>query len=339
MNIAQAGAQTGTTGDTWGISGPLFLALYAGAFVAIVAGAFGLRWNHERQGFRKVRLEELDDYQVATLSGGEGLAVLVALVRLRLAGVIDLSDGLLAPLVRSRLGKRTLKTAKANRIKGQLRYVAVTPLPVGASPVEQAVYESVAMASDPTPSGVRTAAAARPEVPALRDQLIDAGLMRSTATIARYRTHAVWLFALVAVGLLRAVAGLANGRPVTYLFLGIVATVVTAGTMLAVPDRTFAGRGLLSRAQARRTELRASTAELVGSGGSRGSNGTLTGLALFGTAVLWEADPALAFALDAPPRLGGMSTGSTNSSCGSSSSCGGGGGCGGGGCGGGGCGG
>ena len=156
----------------------------------------------------------------------------------------------------------------------------------------------------------------------------------------------VWLAGglLLALGIARIVAGIANGGAV--LALVAIVVVVAWGTVALArsrPPATKRGREILKRHRTARSELRSSPA----------TGETALAAALFGGGALWLAEPAFASALDVPREAarnsgwnsspggcsgggcGGSSWGSSCSSGGSDGG-GGGGGCGGGGCGGGG---
>ena len=82
--------------NTWGISGPVFLAIYGAALLVVTGVAW---WSGGRRGTDSaVDAEELDEYQVALLNGGERLAAVVALVNLDRQGAVELGDGLLREL-------------------------------------------------------------------------------------------------------------------------------------------------------------------------------------------------------------------------------------------------
>src|SRR4051794_37939866 len=100
-------------GDTWGITGPSFLIIYAAAIVTVGV----LAAVHRRilfAGNRGSHVERLDPQQLAYLNGGDRLAVYASLGGLRSAGAIEGS------------ADKTLRQAG--------------PLPAGATPLDSAVY-------------------------------------------------------------------------------------------------------------------------------------------------------------------------------------------------------
>ena len=81
--------------NTWGISGPTFLALYGMAVVIVAAAAW---WIGAAGAVPDVDADDLDEYEVAVLNGGERLAATVALVNLDRQGALELGDRLLREL-------------------------------------------------------------------------------------------------------------------------------------------------------------------------------------------------------------------------------------------------
>jgi hypothetical protein len=77
------------TGDTWGISGPTFLGLYAALAVLAVIATVLARRSLARSPAPAVRLNNPDD--VAYLHGGAELTVLTALSAMYVAGLIAAS--------------------------------------------------------------------------------------------------------------------------------------------------------------------------------------------------------------------------------------------------------
>src|SRR5688500_6620360 len=144
-------------GDTWGIPGQAFLALFAAAAGILVIAALILRAvlfaGHHTP------VDRLGPQQVAFLNGGDKLAVYSSLAGLRGAGAIEVAPG------------RTLTTSG--------------PMPVGATPLDQAVYNAAAKrvrARDV--SGDQWVAMA---LSALRDDLERQGLAPSQGTRAAAR--------------------------------------------------------------------------------------------------------------------------------------------------------
>jgi uncharacterized protein (TIGR04222 family) len=294
--------------DTWGISGPRFLLLYAvlgGAtlLVALVAGRRALAGTGEGAAAPA----RLDPYEAAYLNGGSGLVATAAVSNLLRGG----------------------RLVTGGRRRGQVRLLARKAPEAGVHPVEWAAYELVAAEPSRSLPEVRSGLGRSPAVAAVRERLRRGGLVPTPEQRTRYRATALWFVPLLALGLARLAAGSANGRPVGFLVVLLAVTVaVAAWRCLRVPHATELGRRTLRRlrAETRRPALGASPAEL----------GMAT--ALFGAGVLWSADVETAAALRLPREpgahvggFGGDGGGGGGGSCGGGSC---GGGCGGGGCGG-----
>lgn len=147
-------------------------------------------------------------------------------------------------------------------------------------------------------------------------QLTAAGLLLDGPRRAQVNWLWLWSLPLLALGVVRVVAGIQEDRPSTYLEIGVLA--VAAGTMWLARQRvraTAAGQRLLDSERGGRTSPAHTPV---------GAEIPLA-VAVFGAGALWAADPAMASAWSIPRERAWGSHG--------------GGGCGGGGCGGGGCGG
>jgi uncharacterized protein (TIGR04222 family) len=287
--------------DTWGISGPRFLLLYAALLAGTVLVAVLARRRALAGPGRGTAVPaRLDPYEAAYLNGGCELVATTAVSSLLRAGHL----------------------ANAGRRRGRVRLVAKAAPGTGVHPVEWATHQLVADRPDHPRWALGAELCRAPAMAALCERLRLAGLAPTSEQRTRYRAAGLWFLPLLALGVARVVAGSANGRPVGFL---IVLLVVTAGVAVAlclrVPPATELGRRTLSRlrSETRRPSAGASPAEL----------GMAT--ALFGAGVLWAADVETAAALRLPRESGAHFGGGDG---GGGGSCGGGGGCGGGGCGG-----
>ena len=292
--------------DTWGISGPQFLLLYVALFAVTVPVVVLARRRALAGPPGAAVPARLDRYEVAYLNGGCELVATTAVTGL-------LRDGVLTST--SRRGRRVRLGVRA------------AP-PAGAHPVEWATYQLVAARPDHPRWALGGELCRAPAMAAVRERLRQGGLAPTPEQRARYRATGLWFVPLLALGTARVAAGSANGRPVGFLVVALLVTVVTATVLsVRVPAATALGRRTLAmlRAETRRPPAGASPAEL----------GMAT--ALFGAGVLWAADVETALALRVPrehgAHLGGIG-GGVGGEGGGGSSCGGGGGCGGGGCGG-----
>ena len=300
-------------GDTWGVSGPVFLALYATALGGIAVAIRLVRWRLGGSTSNSIDSLRLDTYEVALLSGGEDLAVAAAMTNLRVTNVIDAGEGHL----RASFSAKDLKRKKANA-SSSLR-VMVTERPSLSQPVEVAVYDAVRQQPGLVPSQLAPLVSTAPAVSAVRRRLVELGLLYSDTAHDKMRYHFLWYVPLLGLGVVRLLFGLSRDKPVFNLAVLLGATVLLMLNDLEVPTRTRAGNNALKELRRRQSSLKTDAAA-----GRVSAQWFAMAMALFGTAALWESDPALAAALGLPSRWADGSGG-----------VGGGGGCGGGGCGGG----
>jgi uncharacterized protein (TIGR04222 family) len=290
-------------GDTWGIGGPQFLYAYLALFLLFLIAAFGLRSSARSASSAAGRLPT--PAEAAYLVAGPSRAVQASVAGLRGAGAIG---------------------AGANRT-----LAAAGPLPSDASRLDGAVYEAArrgvplrSLVADP----LVASAVAEVDAGARR-----AGWLMDASQRSRARLGSWLLLGLVAFGAVRITAGIANDKAVTFLVILAIFTFVAALLFFAaVPRVTRSGQAALA-------ELRTRSAHLQPSAGpawaTYGASGAALGVALYGVAFMWAADPVFAAEAGLPARSTSGSTDSTGGDSGSSCSGGdGGGGCGGGGCGG-----
>jgi uncharacterized protein (TIGR04222 family) len=249
-------------GDTWGIPGSTFLTLFAAAAATLVIAAL----IHRAVLFagHHTPVDRLGPQQVAYLNGGEKLAVYSSLAGLKGAGAIEVAPG------------RTL--------------TASGPMPAGATPLDQAVYNAASQR-------VRARDVADDQwvamaLTALREDLEQRGLAPSQGARAAARAVPLLMLALLGLGLVRVVAGATGGKPVIFLVvLLIVWLFVSLAFLIGVPTRTKAARRALE-------DLRRKHAYLSPSMGpawaTYGAAGLALGVGLYGAASLWQADAAFA---------------------------------------------
>jgi uncharacterized protein (TIGR04222 family) len=295
-------------GDTWEISGPTFLTYFLAAAAVVVIGSV-LHRARLFAGRRDSSRRRLTSEEAAYLNGGAKLAVYAALSGLRSAGGIGLGpDGSL---------------------------VQTGSLPAGSTALDQAIYHAAGNRVRPRALYSQHWVAAA--LDDLRDRLERDGLAVTAEERRAARTGPLLLLALVAIGVLRAFAGVANGRPVGFLVVAIVVLAAIALVQLVrVPTSTKVGRAALKLLQAQNRYL---SPRRHPSYATYGATGAALGVALFGTASLYAMDPAFASGADVQRNLAGGGDGGASAAGGATTGCGGGSGCGGGGCGGGGCGG
>lgn len=288
------------SGDTWGISGPMFLFILITAFILALFVSSALRSLALRG--RSVN-RDLHPYEVAYLVGGRHRVVWSSLAALRTGEVIDAAGN------------------------GEIRIVGEPRMPL--TPLDQAVLHAISQGMNTSVRSIPLHPAVRAEVDAMRGWLAADGLAANAAQRRRARLLGTLpLLAVLAAGFVRLVAGLGGHKPVGLLVMFLfVATIITL-VKLQAPRVTRAGKRVTDMARARNSALSPSMSP---SWATYGSSGAALGVALFGTAALVSLDPQFASSSQISHRLGGMATGS--SGCSSSSSCGSsscGGGCGGG---------
>ncbi|HEX4361302.1 MAG TPA: TIGR04222 domain-containing membrane protein [Pseudonocardia sp.] len=302
-------------GDSWGISGPAFLVGYliVGGALAIAAlrtrramsavdtGTRGRRGREFTARFvprassaateadaathveaRAAALSgptpasgasaaaAADPYLIALLNGGPKLAVLAGQSALRAHGL--LGEG-------PRVPEAAARAIPAARPKWplELAILSATDLPVPYSRLQ----------SDPAVVGA---------LRALLDELVQHRLLVSEQRRDRLRLWGLALFGLFALGVWRLVDGIGNGHPVGFLVPPmLLAGAGTALWYLRLPRRTPSGDAALAR-------LRREYAYLVPSmcpgWAASGPAAAALGVAVFGVAAIWAADPAFAAELE-----------------------------------------
>jgi uncharacterized protein (TIGR04222 family) len=322
---------TDAGGDTWGISGPEFLLLYgAGFLLTVVVVLLTRRLLSRRAAVDSTA--ELEPYELAALSGGMALVVHTALVHLYRTGVLTVQNQTLSALGAGGTAGWTMEQVQG--LAASSGVVVVGYLPDGSPPVERAVVQAVTARPGIRPHDLRAAVESSPEAQALWRALEEKGLRRASGERWRLRAAALWWLPLTGVGLARVQAGSANGKPVAFLVMALIVTGVAFLLSLKAGATPLRARALLQKAWKQEEALQA---EVQAAYAANTFHPRETyAMALFGTALLWSASPAMAGMFGAPAHLGGVpvtSGGGGGSSCSSGSSCGGGG-CGGGGCGG-----
>jgi uncharacterized protein (TIGR04222 family) len=285
--------------DTWGIAGPTFLVWY-GVLAAVSVVASLILRGAVRRATSRVHTGEPGIEELAYFAGGPRQAMLATVAGLRAGGSVAVHpDGTIG---------------------------AVGPVTPGPGELTWAVYQATrrpgarlrSLDDDP---GVRAA------LDNVRAALVRRGWLRNLRARATTRLAALPVWVVLVVGVARIQAGVSNERPVGFIFLIVVVLALFAVGISVVPERNFAAQRTLSAYQAQYGYLnpRATPAPAV-----YGAGTAVLAVALFGTAALASADPALAAeAEDWLPAAVASSSGGGDS--GGGSSCGGGGGGGGGG--------
>ena len=282
---------------TWGISGPTFLWCYAAAFLATACAVWLRRKSLLNAQEGRAPSGALDPYELAMLNGGTQLAITIATANLH------------------RLSAFVASSSKKLRAAGRPK-AALTEL-------EHEVYDAVERTPGITAPKLERELADGMAVQRLEADLTRSGLLLDDATRAKVNALWLWLVPVLALGIVRIVAGVQNEAAVGYLvIMDIAIAIVTLMLALSRPRATARGREVLERERAGRKRLghTPSTAEIP------------MAVALFGAGALWAADPALASTLAVARERSAWTGGSGSGGCGAASSCGGGGGgCGGGG--------
>ena len=141
------------------------------------------------------------------------------------------------------------------RRRQRLRLAAGTAPPAGAHPVEWATYQLVATRPDHPRWALGAELCRAPAMAAVRERLQQGGLAPTPEQRTRYRATGLWFVPLLALGAARVAAGSANGRPVGFLVVALLVTVVTAAVLsVRVPAATALGKRSLTmlRAETRR---------------------------------------------------------------------------------------
>ncbi|WP_086818801.1 TIGR04222 domain-containing membrane protein [Allokutzneria sp. NRRL B-24872] len=289
--------------DSWGISGPAFLALYGVLIIGVLLVNSVWARRQRRAGEHGVPVGTLipPPYHLAFLVGGARRAAETALATL-------LADGRL----------RIASTGVVSRTSGG----------VTSDPLENAVLDkaNTVRARTVVDRAMESSACA-----AIADDLADRGLL-VPQSVARNRLRWISLLFLAvgAVGVLRVVDGVSAARPVGFLIPLVVIAGIAALVARAASRRVQAGKrtalGDRVAAEARgRHDHHADEPDLVGVS----TFGFAAGAVLFGGLALYpdaQIQDALTYA---PPPVSGGSDGGGGGDSGGSS-CGGGGGCGGG---------
>lgn len=263
------------------IDGVLFTGIYTGLLGATTATAFLADGG---RGVPAPAPGDLDEYEVAFLTGGSRLAAIVALVNLERRGLIDLGGSLLRDLRDSGdLDLDTVRDADDLIDLGVELHVAVTSGSVATTtlthPVEVAALQAVQGTKPRTPWRVVSAVTATKALGRVRRGLVQQGLLYDYADVERVRRRWRWLLPVLAFGLLGLVAG-GGGWPLFGMML--LTLVAMIGLARRRPEMTRRGDRLVAA-------LRALSPAAAG-----------MALALAGAAGLRETDPALALAVDVP---------------------------------------
>jgi uncharacterized protein (TIGR04222 family) len=277
--------------------GLVFLSFYFLLFLLGLATAVWLRWRLRLPPPDEgAETPQLEPYQVAYLAGGPVLALNAVLSRLAAGGYLVIEP-------------KTLKmTSKSD-------------LPDTADSLEKAVFAEIGLSDNLRALRRQTGSL----IDRLADPLHENGLLvPPERSLAARLVPVMVMLGVAMIGLIKIVVGAERHRPVGFLIIGCIVTVVAGLVGFARPVfRSRRGDDILDRLRRENAPLQTMAAHRAEN--LRGTDLTLA-VALFGLGVLSLGPLADLRKMLQPPM-------------GSSGSCGGGGSWGGGGCGGGGCGG
>ncbi|WP_067720726.1 TIGR04222 domain-containing membrane protein [Nocardia yamanashiensis] len=307
---AAAASGPATAADTWGISGPAFLALYT--LLAVAAAVYGFA--------QRTRIIRGDD--------GERPAVPLSPVETGM--LFDDRRPVLAGLAQLRGHGHIDSTATPTLTPSRREREVLEPLSVS-------LLEHLQTSSRRNVPAMHTAM--KGQLDRLRASLADLGYLLGPDQRKALFLAALPLDALLVLGIVRIIAGSANHHPVGYLILLMIPVLICAGLIMRPARLTRRGRRVRDETVRRNTHLRPGNSPAYA---AYGADSAALAAALFGAAVLWSLDPGLAGIMGAASGGGGYSGSSCSSgdsgssggdsggsSCGSSCGGGCGGGCGG----------
>lgn len=274
------------TGDTWGIGGTAFLVAYLLLAVAVWAAATRVRRGIAGDGTdHRPGDPTAHPHDVAYLNRGPDLAVTSALTAMHLKGTVAPSKGLIR---------------------------AVGRLEPGADALERAIHFTTASPVSRARLGrqrpVRTA------LDAIDARLVGSGLLLTDGQRRRIRSVGWWLVGVAGFGLVRLLAGVAEGRPVGFLLLAMLAvSAVALAQLLNAPRRSSAGDSVLARLKDEHHELDPTQRpDWVAYGPATAA----LGVGIFGANAVWASDPAFAEELAVQRATAGGSDGGSSFSFG-----------------------
>ncbi|MEU0561519.1 TIGR04222 domain-containing membrane protein [Dactylosporangium sp. NPDC006015] len=263
-------------GDTWGVSGPDFLLLFHAAAVVAAGVALLGRWLRLRR-LERPGTSGLGAEQLAMMNARRPGAVDAALAALRARGAVEAADCVVS------------RSAAAGDDGA---------LPGDATPLERALLAAVRV---PARAGeLQLVAEVAAALDAIDDDLRRRGL-RTDHARERRLTIGRWvpLGAVLAVGVVRLLAGVLNHRPVSLLLLSLV----LYGVLLFVAVNVDAPRARDASsvwAAARRAHPHLAP-HLNPAWATYGPAGAATAVALWGDTALRAGDPAFFAGLRPPP--------------------------------------
>lgn len=297
-------------------NGPQFLLFYGTLFFAALILAIV---------FRKTLTYEHEPSAEHPLSAGEAAFLIGGTQRAIEATVAGLIES--GAVTVQKVEKKVLGVFSTT----ERRLVAGEGKPIIEGPLEQAIYT---VASQPDgASATDIGKAAGTALPELRESLTRQGLVGESAwqTPSHYIPGLI-MASIALVGAIKIVVGLSRDKPVVFLVLATIATILAAVVFMVRKRVTTAGKAVVEQMKARHASLASMSKEPAV---AMTPTDVALAVALFGATTL-AIGPYAALAGDLEAFRKASSASTVAGGCGGGC---GGGGCGGGGCGGGGCGG
>jgi uncharacterized protein (TIGR04222 family) len=290
-------------GDTWGISGPDFVRIFAVLLVLTAVVAWIVRWRNDRRRDPAVRTaDDLTPAELAYVANGPELVAVTVLWQLWREGALSVENSLIAALDASSprgLDPRVLRSpAFAEASLATAVSIGVIPRDA-ADGVERDVLDAVVAAGALRPAELSRSVRAGEGMRALQARLEGRGLLRPPAVRRRMRRGVALVFTpLLVLGIVRLLVGLSRSKPVANLEALLVLAVVLLVGELLVSYRPRATVRLARRAHA--TMLRSASRVRESLAAPTPLLDEARALAALGAAVLWRANAVAAATLAVP---------------------------------------
>ncbi|MGK8523963.1 TIGR04222 domain-containing membrane protein [Nocardia asteroides] len=275
-------------GETWGISGQQFLAVYVPVVLVAVVAGFWLRSRVTRPDPETAAIAapgaELTPPELGMLFGDQN-ATLAAMARLR---ALDAIDSAAAPV-------RTLTAQERGRL----------------DPFTMSVYDRLATGQRKTARAVADGSPGA--LDAVRTRMIDLGYFPGPAMRHSLRDAGMPILVTGGLGVVRVIAGASHGNPVGLLLALVIAQAVCFWLVVRKPRLTPLGVRARDAATQRSGHLRPANAP---SYATYGAESAALAAAIFGIGALIALDPGLAQAVE-PSSGSGGGDGGGDGGCGS----------------------
>ncbi|OAI55887.1 hypothetical protein AYO49_05125, partial [Verrucomicrobiaceae bacterium SCGC AG-212-N21] len=218
--------------NIFGMRGPEFLLFYLWALPSALLLSLVFAWVM-RGGIGRAPLgEEVDAYDAAFLGGGGGRAVSAALASLYGRGLIQFGESWFKATVQ--------QTDRAPQTLHEMEWLVYKAVPQRVAEDLTVVRESL-----------------EPRMERLREKLVERGWLLGPEEVTRIKWIAALPFvALLLVGALKLVLGVDRDKPVLFLFLLLIVTLVILAVRLAsLCKRTAEGQAVWRNLRAARHRL------------------------------------------------------------------------------------